>query len=200
MAKHVRRSRVRLLISFVAVAATLSAAARTLALIAGGHGTKTDCYSEFDILDLTGVAPRIQCTDGDPCDQDHKCDDVCTFTIRLCINQHDVSGCTPPTAGLTKIKARPPKLQSLTNGLSGSNLTQAVCGDQQDIVVKVRKGKKNKKPGRQPVRVFAAAKGSKPDIDAINLFCLPRPADSPCPPPPTTTTTLPGAITPTTTH
>src|SRR5438094_499357 len=99
MAKQrVRRSRFRLLISLLAAAVTLGVGARTLALIPGGHGAKTDCYSEFDIAGVTSTAPtKIQCMDGDPCDQDHMCNDTCTFKIRLCINnQNAVTGCTPP--------------------------------------------------------------------------------------------------------
>jgi len=191
MAKQrVRRSRFRLLISLLAAAVTLGVGARTLALIPGGHGAKTDCYSEFDIAGVTSTAPtKIQCMDGDPCDQDHMCNDTCTFKIRLCINnQNAVTGCTPPTTGLTKLKATPSKFR-LTTGLDASKLSQQVCGDQEDVVVKVRKTKKSKKPGRQPLRILATAKHSKPDIDAVNLFCLPRPAGSACPTTTTSTTT-----------
>ena len=186
-----------LLIGLVAVGVTLGVVASTLARVAGGHGTRTDCYSEFDGIDATGGPTKVQCKDGDPCDQDHKCDGVCTFKIQLCINQHDVSGCTPPTSGLKSIQVIPPKFRSLASGLNGSKLSQSVCGDEGTIQVLAHPGtaarKVNKKgnPGKQPLRVVAKVKGGKPDLDAITLVCSPRPTGDPCPPPPTTTTTLP---------
>src|SRR5438093_3432431 len=181
---------ISLVIGAFAVAVTLSVARQTAARILGGHGTKTDCFSVFEGIDATGGAtPKVRCMDGDPsCDHDGDCHNgSCTFQFRVCINQKDVSGCTPPTAGLKKIRAIPPKYHSFTGGLSGSKLTQTVCGDQGDVVVKLR-GKTKNKPGRQQIRVFAQANGAPPDSDLVNLFCLPRPAGQACP---TTTTTLP---------
>ena len=128
MAEQHRRGARLYLAGLVAVAMTVGVAARGLARIAGGHGTTTDCYSEFDGIDAVSSSgmPKVVCKDGDPCDQDHKCDGVCTFKIQLCINQHDVSGCTPPTSGLKSIQVIPPKFRSLASGLNGSKLSQSV--------------------------------------------------------------------------
>ena len=182
---------ISLVIGAFAVAVTLSVARQTAARILGGHGTKTDCFAVFDGIDSTGGAtPKVRCMDGDPsCDHDGDCHNgSCTFQFRVCINQKDVSGCTPPAAGLKMIRTIPPKYHSFTGGLTGSKLTQTVCGDQGDVVVKLR-GKKKNKPGRQQIRVFAQANGAPPDSDLVNLFCLPRPTTGTCPAPGTTTTT-----------
>ena len=168
MAKHCLGWARCVLIGLVAVAMTLGVAARALARIAGGHGTKTDCYSEFEGIDATSSSgmPQVKCKDGDPCDQDHKCDGQCTFKIRLCINQHDVAGCTPPTSGLKSIQVIPPKFRSaLTGGLS-SKLSQSICGDEGTIIVLAHPGSakrtrnKGNKPGKQPLRVVAKVKGA----------------------------------------
>src|SRR5437879_5802976 len=182
-----------LVIGAVSVTVTLSVARRSPAVILGGHGTKTDCFAVFDGIDSTGGGtPKVRCTDGDPsCDRDGDCHNgSCTFHFRVCINQPNVTGCTPPAAGLKKIRTIPPKYRSFTSGLTGSQLTRATCGEPGDVMVKLR-GKKKNKPGRQQIRVFAQANGAPPDSDLVNLFCLPRPANQACPPPGTTTTTLP---------
>src|SRR3989442_2193239 len=116
------------LIGIVVVGVTLGVVARTLARIAGGHGTKTDCYSEFEGITATNSSgmPRVDCMDGDPaCDTDGDCHNgSCTFKIHLCINQTDVTGCTPPTSGLKSIQVIPAKFRSkLTSGLNGKTLS-----------------------------------------------------------------------------
>jgi len=120
-----------LVIGAVSVTVTLSVARRTPAVILGGHGTKTDCFAVFDGIDSTGGGtPKVRCTDGDPsCDRDGDCHNgSCTFHFRVCINQPNVTGCTPPAAGLKKIRTIPPKYRSFTSGLTGSQLTRATCG------------------------------------------------------------------------
>ena len=180
-----------LVIGAVSVTVTLSVARRTPAVILGGHGTKTDCFAVFDGIDATGGGtPKVRCMDGDQspwCDRDGDCHNgSCTFHFSVCINQPNVTGCTPPAAGLKKIRTIPRKYRSFTSGLTGSQLTRATCGDPRDVVVKLR-GKKKNKPGRQQIRVFAQANGAPPDSDLVNLFCLPRPANQACPGTPTTT-------------
>src|SRR5207244_883220 len=81
------------------------------------------------------------------------------------------------------------------SGLNGSKLSQSVCGDEGTIQVLAHPGaaartaNKGGKPGRLPLRVVAKVKGGKPDLDAITLFCSPRPTGEACPAAPTTTTT-----------
>src|SRR5207249_9887487 len=132
---------ISLVIGAFAVAVTLSVSWQTAARSLGGHGTKTDCFAVFEGIDSTGGAtPKVRCMDGDPsCDHDGDCHNgSCTFQFRVCINQKDVSGCTPPAAGLKKIQASPPEFRSLTNGLTGSKLGQAVCADPGQVVVRLR--------------------------------------------------------------
>src|SRR5437667_11471757 len=146
---------ISLVIGALAVAVTLSVARQTAARILGGHGTKTDCFAVFDGIDSTGGGtPKVRCTDGDPsCDHDGDCHNgSCTFHFRVCINQPNVTGCTPPAAGLKKIRTIPPKYRSFTSGLTGSQLTRATCGDQGEVAVQLAGQTKNK-PGHQQIRV-----------------------------------------------
>ena len=98
--------------------------------VPGGGPKKSDCYSEFDVQGgaITGVV--VQCTDGDSsCDSDGAANGACVFTVALCVNQTDVSGCTPMPP-LTTIKVKPtgilPPPADLTGATCGANaLTRA---------------------------------------------------------------------------
>ncbi len=181
-------------VTIVAACATLVGVRMASGRIAGGSGTKPDCYSEFDGITATRTSnpPRVDCEDGDPsCDTDGKCDGTCTFKIRLCVNQTDVSGCTPPAGGIGTIKVLPNKTP-YTNMLNGLDKTTASCSSAfTDIPVKVRGGKKPK-PGKLQLRVLAKAQPHvKPplDKDLVLLVCKPRPSSETCPIQPSTTTT-----------
>src|SRR3989454_11725964 len=186
-----------------AVLATLSAGFPRMshARVAGGAGARADCYSEFD--GITAIPnshpPRVECVDGDPCDQDGVCGDgFCEWKIRLCLNQNDpdIPVCKPPTDGLARLHVVPPRFAALADGL---DLTKSSCGNRfVPIAVEAHRGPFGPDhPRRQPVRVIAVARNATPpaDMDSAILVCRPRPPNRPCPS--TTTTTTPG--TPTTT-
>src|SRR2546425_4623407 len=121
-------------LSFLLVAAVLAEASGGLprtagARVAGGVGSRADCYSEFD--GITAIPnshpPRVECVDGDPCDQDGVCGNgFCEFKIRLCLNQNDpaIPVCTPPTDGLARLHVVPSRFAALAQGL---DLTKSSC-------------------------------------------------------------------------
>src|SRR5438876_10539232 len=118
----VRSHVIRLSLSVAAVLAAIAYAPSAGARVAGGSGTRTDCYAEFD--GITAIPnsrpPRVECVDGDPCDQDGVCGNgVCEFNIRLCLNQNtrDIPVCRPPRDGLSRLKVLPPRFAGLAAGL-----------------------------------------------------------------------------------
>src|SRR5437773_8692800 len=85
------------------------------ARVAGGAGTRTDCYSEFDGITATPNShpPRVECVDGDPCDQDGVCGNgFCEWRDPLSVHQNDpdIPVCTPPHDGLATIHVVPTPL------------------------------------------------------------------------------------------
>jgi hypothetical protein len=161
-------------------------------LIPGGGQAKSDCYAEFDARGVanpgtTGNQVKnnkvVTCTDGEACDQGPCGDAACTFSVALCINQHDPTGaCTAPASldsvkvkakGNVKLNVQVPQL------LSGS-----ACGAFVDasLTVPLKKNGKAKKVPQTKVHLIAKApQGTKPhtDEDSIVFKCLPR--TTPCP-------------------
>src|SRR5437016_3869068 len=160
------------------------------------NSPKSDCYIEFDVEGASGANHIPPCTDGDPmCDVDGMCGNGCTFRIRLCVNQTNISACTPKA-----FKAPPKVTKGLVTPPSATG-TDAACGNFSNVLVKLKHG--GKKPGRMKVIGKVNVTGNpKNDKDILFLTCNPRPSGSTCPPPTsstTTTTTTPGATTTTTT-
>src|SRR5437667_8748998 len=119
--------------ALVAFAQVPAAGAR----VAGGSGNRADCYVEFD--GITAIPnsrpPRVECVDGDPCDQDGVCGNgFCEFKIRLCLNQNDpdIPVCRPPRDGLARLKVLPPRFAGLAAGL---DLTKSTCGESYSVAV-----------------------------------------------------------------
>src|SRR5213080_3117974 len=196
---------------FLLAAAGLAAAGAGLpriaaARVAGGSGARADCYSEFD--GITAIPnthpPRVECVDGDPCDQDGVCGNgFCGFNIRLCLNQNDpdIPVCRPPRDGLARVKVAPPRFSGLAAGL---DLTKSTCGESLAVAVAAHRGPFGPdRPGKQQLRVIAWARNATPTVDSdeVILVCHPRPANRPCGStttstvPVTTTTTVPTTTT-----
>jgi hypothetical protein len=142
-------------------------------LVPGGGPTKSDCYIELDVTGATNVAKSkiVTCSEGDPtCDTDGAANNTCVFTVALCPNQTNVTGCTPAPP-LTSISV---KKATLTNP---ADLSGTTCGPTTDISVPL-KVKKNgtKKPGKLVIHVKATSSGKpKKDVDNIKLICSPAP-------------------------
>src|SRR5262249_56013648 len=61
----------------------------------GGGKAGADCEGGFDVQGASG-SNKVTCTDGEPgCDTDSACQGTCTFRVAVCLNQTNVSGCTP---------------------------------------------------------------------------------------------------------
>ena len=164
----------------VTLGLTFGPAARSSAThVPGGGPKKSDCYSEFDVQGgaITGVV--VQCTDGDSsCDSDGAANGACVFTVALCVNQTDVSGCTPMPP-LTTIKVKPTGILP-----PPADLTGATCGANASITVPL-KGRKKNHPGKKILHVVAKSSGKpKVDTDKLVLKCN-YPGGT------TTTTTIP---------
>ena len=96
-----RKTATTLLAATLVSGITFAAAPSQAGLIPGGPSTRGDCYIEFDIAG-GGGSNRLTCVDGDPaCDTDGQCGNGCTFSIKLCVNQSNVSGCTPAPFRMT---------------------------------------------------------------------------------------------------
>jgi hypothetical protein len=161
-------------------------------LIPGGGKPSTDCLVEWDVQGASG-SNRVSCMDGDPtCDTDGQCQNTCTFSIRLCVNQSNVAGCTPSAF------KKPPKVKMSKVPVPSTTGAEAACGDFVDVAVplKHRHGRNKFIAGR--MRLQATAKGSSgpADKDMVFLTCMPR--SGTCPPQVTTTTTIAGGTTTTT--
>jgi hypothetical protein len=92
--------------------------------IGGGGKSESDCYAGLDVTGVSSASgSRIECTEGDDCDQSPCGDGKCTFDISVCANRSGISGCTPPAGGLASLKLANP----LKPGVP-SNLTGAICG------------------------------------------------------------------------
>src|SRR2546422_916423 len=148
---------IRLSLSVVAVLAAIAYAPSAGARVAGGSGTRTDCYSEFD--GITAVPnsrpPRVECVDGDPCDTDGVCGNgFCEFKVRLCVNQVDaaIPICKAPRDGLLRLHVAPRRFAGLTDGL---DLGKPSCGAVVPVAVATHFGPFGPdRPGRQSLLVL----------------------------------------------
>jgi len=156
---------------------------------------KTGCYAEFDVAGATDTKNHQSCTDGDPtCDMDGQCQGSCTFFIQLCVNQTNVTGCTP-SAFNTKAK-RPLRVKGNLLPLPVTTGAEAACGDGMPITVPINHGKS----GKRKLEVRANTTGSPPREKAFLFLTCKRRTDA-CPAPgSTTTTTTAVSTTTTTTH
>ena len=147
--------------------------------VPGGGKANSDCYSALDVQGGSISGGVVQCTDGDSgCDSDGAANAACVFTVACCINQTDVSGCTPAPP-LTKIKVKPAGMLT-----PPADLGATACGADASITVPL-KGRKHNKTGKKVIHVVAKSSGRpKVDSDKLVLKCMP-PTGS------TTTTTIP---------
>src|SRR5439155_27362178 len=86
-------------IGAVLASATLGLPRAAAGRVAGGAGARADCYSEFDGTTAlpNSHPPRVECVDGDPCDQARVCrDGFSQWKIRLPVNQNEpaIPACT----------------------------------------------------------------------------------------------------------
>jgi hypothetical protein len=150
---------------------------------------KTGCYAEFDVAGATTTDKHQTCTDGDPtCDTDGQCQGTCTFFIQLCVNQTNVTGCTP-----SAFKKRGVHVKGHLLPVPVTTGTEAACGDGMPITVPV-----HGKTGRRKLEVRANTTGSPPREKFFLFLTCKRRTDA-CPAPGSTTTTTVSTTT-TTTH
>lgn len=156
---------------------------------------KTGCYAEFDVAGATDTKNHQMCTDGDPtCDTDGQCQGTCTFFIQLCVNQTNVTGCTPSAF------KKPVRVKGHLLPVPVTTGTEAACGDAMPITVPLKTRGKKKIAGTRKLEVRANTSGSPPREKAfLFLKCLPRTDACPAPGSTTTTTTAVSTTT-TTTH
>jgi len=151
----------------------LGAGVAVATLIPGGGDNRSDCYVEFDVQGATGTSNHVTCTDGDPaCDTDGQCQNICTFSVRLCVNQTNISGCTP------KPFKRPPSVTSRVLRVPSTRGAEAVCGDPANVTLGVRR--------RKHIVVRASESGPPTHGDKDILFLICKRRTGACP---TTTTT-----------
>jgi cysteine-rich repeat protein len=168
----------------------------TLERVRGGGRTATDCYTEWAVnnpaneplLDLRGGFSRKQsCVDDDPqCDFDGGTPGSCAFRIRVCANNTDVPGCTPPTQLRSWDLVSPSAARATRNpalaqvrasfaGVADAILGSAVdvCSTFIDVVVPMRGASAPYGPGKLSLKSSATSSVGVRDRDGLKLFCLP---------------------------
>jgi len=158
---------------------------------------KAGCYAEFDVTGATDIKNHQSCTDGDPtCDTDGQCQNTCTFFVQLCVNQTNVTGCTPSAF------KKPVRVKGHLLPVPVTTGAEAACGDAMPITVPLKaRGHKHIITTRK-LEVRANTTGSPPR-EKFFLFLTCKPRTDECPAPgstTTTTTTIAGSTTTTTTH
>lgn len=164
-----------LVLGATCLALGLPASAR--ADFAGGKAAKSDCYVVYKGLTVTSGKNKVECTDGDAaCDTDGQAQGTCSFGFEVCLNDPNVTGCTP--SNVTTIAVNGATI--ITPALPSS---ENICGDQSVVAVPLKQGKKGPKKGKLKLKVTATSVSKpKKDKDVISLICNPSG---------TTTTTLP---------
>src|SRR5436853_7677688 len=114
MLKLHARQRSRVIVAgAAALALTVGPLSTASADLVSGTGTpKSDCYVELDVngaADKTTKNHVVTCADGDPtCDADGIPNDTCVFTVAVCANQTNVTGCSSTSlSGAPTIKIVP---------------------------------------------------------------------------------------------
>jgi hypothetical protein len=160
-------------------------------LLPGGKNMRSDCYVELDVEGASGTN-KATCTDGDPaCDTDGQCQGTCTFAVKVCLNQTNVSQCTPSPFKKT------PKVGGGLQVPSAED-DSAVCSDTQSLTVGLKRG--GKKKGTKKIKATAIVDGKpKKEIDQFTFTCMPRVGACPTTTTTTTSTTSTTSATPTTT-
>src|SRR5690349_19463627 len=85
-------------------------------LIPGAGNPRSQCCVGFDVHAETDPSNHVACTDGDPCDSDGKCDGVCTFRVRVCVNERNMPECTPTPFEKPARGSVPLEAPTVTNG------------------------------------------------------------------------------------
>src|SRR5262249_28569373 len=147
----------------------------------GGGKAGADCEGGFDVQGASG-SNKVTCTDGEPgCDTDSACQGTCTFRVAVCLNQTNVSGCTPKPLKKPAKAGAPLVPPSVLDG-------SAACGEFVDVPVTLKGGAKHNKKNVKRIKLTAIVNG-KParETDKLTLICQPR--NGACPTTTTTTTT-----------
>lgn len=154
--------------------------------IPGGGKVASDCYL---VLEASAVgaftdATTLDCVDGDPgCDRDGECgNDACTHVVRVCVGAAGLAGCTPPP-GLKSVKIRKDALPRPTS-LVGSQ-----CGAFSEQIVRVKEGRRGKRPGMLRFAARTRATRARPAIDRDRYVLLCQPRFGECPATTTSTST-----------
>lgn len=169
-----RAWRAALTVLVLAAGVTLGVPQAFAVLLPGGGSVKSDCYVELDIADVASTTSTkvVECTDGQPCDQDGAANDSCSFGVSICINQV-LSGCQPPgpAAPLTSVT---PKGAAISLPVP-TDLASVSCGASTNVPVAVKvKRNGNKKKGKLKLPVIAKSPTKpKADKDKATLICNP---------------------------
>lgn len=165
--------------------------------IPGGGSATTDCYAEWSVrnagnepyLDTHGAISAIQaCTDDDPrCDGDGGTPGSCTFAVRVCGNDTDLSSCVAPLRLRTWELRSPsaaqathdPKAAAIRAAVAGipatlvGPSTRDVCAEPASIPVRLRGAPGAYKPTKVKLKARASAYDGSVDNDTLTLICRP---------------------------
>jgi len=144
--------------------------------VLGGGPAKSDCYVELGVTGTSGIAVLsshiVSCRDGDAaCDTDGVANGTCVFTVAVCANQTNVTGCSSTSlTGPPTVKVIPPGAGTLTP----PDGTTTACGTSSTITIPL-KGKTKNKPNKVKIRVKGKISSGKPkaDSDTYILKCTP---------------------------
>jgi cysteine-rich repeat protein len=164
----------------------------------GGGSAKTECFSEWSIDNPAneprfgktgGISDTQACTDDDPrCDFDGGVPGSCTFHVRVCANNSELTACTPATRlaswevrtpSVNRAATRPAAaavrdafLSVVPGSIVGTSQTD-VCSPFADIPVLLRGSPGAYAKGRVTVKTSATLYDGRTDADKLRLECRP---------------------------
>lgn len=172
-----QRSQTRRALALLVVLVSVPAAAEPgpFARFRGGGSNRTDCML---VTEVAGVAaqPRARttvCTDGDPaCDADGVANNACLFSVRICLDAADQSGCTPEPISHVTLAGPIPALAGLSAAIGAMSMPVDVsetCTASAAVPVATR----GRRPGRVALRTTASMGTSGADRDRLVIICRP---------------------------
>ncbi len=169
----------------------------TLERVPGGGTAKTDCVTEWMVVNPTNVPlvdgrgainRKQRCVDDDPrCDFDGGTPGSCTFRVRVCANNTDVAGCTRPLRLASWMLTKP----SITQAAGHPALAQVraafasvaaaivgptdgdVCSTTVEVVVPMKGTSAPFHPGKLTIKASAFTPTGARDDDGLKLACVP---------------------------
>ncbi len=143
--------------------------------VRGGGAAHTDCMLVTDVVGAAaaGRGRTVRCTDGDPvCDADRQADGVCTFSVRICLDDPTALRCQPAPLAHADLLAPVPALAGLAAAVHAISMP-VVAPDTCTVVSAVPVTTRGRRRGRVVLRATATPMTGPVDRDRLSLACRP---------------------------